>query len=151
MKSAAVNLSLDPAVIHTVRQTHMMLHCVSATASQMFCVSLFESSPELKDHYAADLPAARVKAIAMLRMVIDLLDKPTQLLALAHEFVRYEGVYKLLLEHTDSFEEALLHSLRRVLGPSFTREVALAWRTMYRFFVDVMRHAANKTGATSPG
>lgn len=147
MESPTANLSLDPAVIQTVRHTHMLLHCVSSTASQMFCAYLFESSPELTAHYAADLPAARVKAVAMLRMVVDSLDKPDLLLALVYEFVGYAGVYKLLLEHTHSFEDALLRSLGRVLGPAFTREVALAWRTMYRFFVALMRHVADEARA----
>ncbi|MGY4568050.1 MULTISPECIES: globin domain-containing protein [Bradyrhizobium] len=110
------------------------------------CYSRFvELDPDAKDMFAGDIERRRMKVLDMITALVASLDERPifqSLITLSgHKHARL-GVQ---LSHYVAMGEALMWSLERKLGASFTQELQEAWRTLYATAQTEMLRSAAKT------
>jgi hemoglobin-like flavoprotein len=117
--------------IELVQSTFEKVRPISEAAARMFYGRLFEIAPEVKPLFKGDMAEQGRKLMATLAVVIGSLhDLPTILPAvstLAKKHVEY-GVKP---SHYAAVGAALLWTLERGLGTTWTPEAAKAWTNAY--------------------
>jgi nitric oxide dioxygenase len=134
---------MTPDDILTVRASFALAQPRKVEAAALFYGRLFKLAPELKAQFAADLPAQASRATATLCYLVAALDRPeafgafvAELSALAALQLGFEPA------HYAAAGEALLWTLRQVLGGAFTHQTAEAWARAYGLVASAMIDAA---------
>jgi hemoglobin-like flavoprotein len=113
-----------------------------AEAGRMFYERLFAVTPELRSMFKNDIDAQSHKFIEMLAIIIGLLNDPTALSqTLTQLSYRHRG-YGVRDEHFDMVRDALLWTLAKILGETFTPELRNAWHDLYGLVASAMKRSS---------
>ena len=108
----------------------------------MFYERLFTIAPEVKPLFRGDLKAQSRKLMDTLALAIGMLrDMPT-LMTTLEGLAKRHVAYGVKDEHYAKVGEALLWTLEKGLGTTFTADAKSAWTALYGAVSDVMRKAA---------
>lgn len=119
-------------------------------AGQLFYQRLFETAPDLRGMFKADINAQAEKLMSTLGALVGCLqDRPT-LNAMFESLGRKHVGYGVKDEHYDKVGAALLWTLEKMLGDAFTDEARRAWTELYGMVASIMSESAGKAGL-SPG
>jgi hemoglobin-like flavoprotein len=84
--------------------------------------------------------------MAMLAAAVQGLDRMEDLRGTLQDLGRRHAGYGVQLRHYDAVEQALLETIRRMIGDAFTLAVRLAWSRIYNDLARIMLEAAEVAG-----
>ena len=129
--------------IELVRATWLRVGPIADTAAELFYGRLFEGEPELRHLFArTDMAEQRRKLMQTLAVAVGALDRLDTLRPALEALGKRHRDYGVEDRHYDLVGEALLWTLGRGLGESFTGPVRDAWASAYATLADIMRDAA---------
>ncbi len=122
---------MTPDQIKLVQQSFAKVAPISDRAAFLFYDRLFEAAPSVKALFPADMTEQRKKLMATLAAVVNGLDNPQSILPAASALATRHVSYGAKAEHYPPVGAALLWTLEKGLGDSWTPEVADAWAAAY--------------------
>lgn len=125
------------------------------TAAELFYDRLFENDPHLYTLFlSTDMSEQRHRLTQMLGLAVSGLDELDKLVPAVADLGRRHAGYGVEDRHYESVGAALLWTLERGLGDSWTADVAEAWGAAYGSLSGTMRDAAGAMRAdavSAPG
>lgn len=140
---------MTPNQIALVQSSFAQVLPIADTAASLFYARVFELAPEVRPLFKGDMAEQGRKLMAMLRTVVNTLDKPEVLVPAAQQLARRHVAYGVQDAHYPVVGAALLDTLAKGLGEGFTPEVRQAWETAYGTLSSVMIQAAAEQGAAA--
>ena len=107
----------------------------------------FELAPDARDLFPRDMKRQLNKLMDMIAALVGPLDQRDLFESLIHQSGRQHAGLGVTASQYAAFGEALLWSMERHLGATFTPDVKEAWRALYALVQDEMLRA----GATGAG
>jgi class 3 adenylate cyclase/hemoglobin-like flavoprotein/tRNA A-37 threonylcarbamoyl transferase component Bud32 len=119
-----------------------------AEAGALFYELLFEIDPGCRALFSAtDMRAQAEMLMTMLAAAVQGLDRMEDLRGTLQDLGRRHAGYGVQLRHYDAVEQALLETIRRMIGDAFTLDVRLAWSRIYNDLARIMLEAAEAPAA----
>jgi len=122
---------MTPDQVKLVQQSFSKVVPIADQAAILFYDRLFEIAPQVKAMFPADMTEQRKKLIAMLAAVVNGLGDLPSILPAASALAKRHVAYGAKAEHYPVVGAALLWTLEKGLGESWTPDVAAAWTTAY--------------------
>jgi nitric oxide dioxygenase len=122
---------MTPDQVKLVQRSFAKVAPNADQAASMFYDRLFETTPAVKPLFRGEMKAQRNKLMATLATVVAGLGNLETILPVASALARRHVGYGVKAEHYDAVGAALLWTLERGLGESWTRETAAAWTVIY--------------------
>jgi nitric oxide dioxygenase len=122
---------MSPDQVRLVQQSFVHVAPIADTAAAMFYDRLFDTTPAVRPLFHGDLAEQRRKLMATLAVVVNGLGNIETVLPAASALAKRHVGYGVKPEHYDSVGAALLWTLGRGLGESWTSELAAAWSAAY--------------------
>jgi nitric oxide dioxygenase len=135
---------MTPTQIKLVQSSFAQVAPIAATAADLFYERLFEVAPALRPMFPADLGEQKKKLMAMLGTVVAGLADLDTLLPAVKSLGRRHGGYGVKAQHYTQVGSALLWTLEKGLGETFTPDVRDAWATAYIVLSTTMMQAASE-------
>jgi hemoglobin-like flavoprotein len=122
---------MTPDQVTLVQQSFAKVAPISETTAVIFYDRLFEIAPSVKPMFPADMTEQRKKLMATLAVVVGGLGNLESILPAASALATRHVSYGAKAEHYPVVGAALLWTLEKGLGDSWTPEVAAAWTAAY--------------------
>ncbi|WP_108812380.1 globin domain-containing protein [Sphingorhabdus sp. Alg231-15] len=122
---------LTVAEIDIVRRSFLNLGDENARAGELFYQQLFDDKPELKSLFLSDISVQSEKLTNMLGMIVSQIHNMPELLPMLADLARRHLGYGVEAEHYRDVGDALISTIRDVLGPKFGPDVEAAWTKAY--------------------
>ncbi len=122
---------MTPDQVKLVQQSFAKVAPISDQAAVLFYDRLFEIAPSVKALFPADMTEQRKKLMATLAAVVNGLGNLESILPAASALAIRHVSYGARAEHYPVVAAALLWTLEKGLGDSWTPEVADAWTAAY--------------------
>jgi nitric oxide dioxygenase len=122
---------MTPDQVKLVQQSFAQVAPIADTAAGIFYDRLFATAPAVKALFHGDMAEQRRKLMATLAVVVNGLGEIEVVLPAASALAKRHVGYGVKPEHYDSVGAALLWTLERGLGASWTSEIAAAWSAAY--------------------
>jgi hemoglobin-like flavoprotein len=117
--------------VQLVQQSFAKVAPISETAAVLFYERLFEIAPQVRAMFPSDMTEQRKKLMATLAVVVGGLGNLESILPAASALATRHVSYGAKAEHYPVVGAALLWTLEKGLGESWTPEVADAWSKAY--------------------
>ena len=121
---------MTPAQIELIQQSFAGLAPISDKAAALFYDRLFETAPEVKPLFRGDMTKQGRKLMATLALVVNGLNKLDAILPAASALAKRHVAWVKAV-HYATVGAALLWTLEKGLGPSWTPELGAAWTLAY--------------------
>lgn len=138
---------MTPAQITLVKITWAKIIPIKETAAELFYGKLFELDPALKPLFKGNMVEQGRKLMAMINTAVNALDHLDGVVPAIQEMGRRHVSYGVKEQHYDTVGAALLWTLEKGLGTSFTPDVKDAWATVYGLLATTMKQAAAEVPA----
>ena len=125
-----------------VQGTFAKVAPIADTAAGIFYAKLFELDPSLKPLFKSDIKEQGKKLMSMIGAAVGGLSNLGALVPIVQELGRRHVEYGVTSEHYDTVASALLYTLEKGLGESWTPEVQEAWVEVYTVLASTMKEAA---------
>jgi hemoglobin-like flavoprotein len=125
-----------------VQQSFAGLGPISDTVAELFYRRLFHLDPSLRQMFHGDMVQQGRKLMQMLALAVHGLDKLEQILPAVRSLGERHAVYGVTDAHYDTVASALLWTLEKGLGASFTPQVEMAWVEVYTLLAGEMKAGA---------
>jgi nitric oxide dioxygenase len=122
---------MTPDQVTLVQHSFAKVAPISEAAAVIFYDRLFEVAPSVKPMFPADMAEQRMKLMATLAVVVGGLGNLESILPAASALATRHVSYGAKAEHYPVVGAALLWTLEKGLGESWTPEVAAAWTAAY--------------------
>ena len=132
---------MTPEKIHLVQSTFEQVLPIADAIMALFYSRLFELDPRLRSLFHGDLQERGHKFMAMLHLAVANLSHPDTVVPMLHALGRRHSTYGVTDLDYDTMSDALLWTLERSLGPTFTHEAQVAWADFYATLTDTMKAA----------
>lgn len=141
---------MTPEQIQLVKQTWTKVAALHPnTVGGLFYNRLFEIDPELKQMFHNPMPEQSKKLLSMIGYVIVKLDRLEDVIDEVGKLARRHVQYGVQNEHYNIVGEALLWTLEKGLGESWTEEVRESWVRCYTTLATAMITAAGEMEAAA--
>jgi hemoglobin-like flavoprotein len=134
-------ISLSPEVVKGAREAWQLALAAAGDFATDLYAALFELSPTSANLFPGDLSEQRRRLTATLMQTMDLLEEPEDLVLLLKASGARHLHYGTQYEHFPVLGRALIQTLERRLGHSYTDEHRKAWESVYKNMADVMSGA----------
>ena len=114
---------MTPKQIALVQTSFKSVAPIASKAADLFYDRLFETAPEVRSMFPADLSGQKVKLIAMLGTAVNNLHQLDVILPAVRDLGSRHRRYGVTTEHYAPVGAALLWTLEQGLGSSFTTDV----------------------------
>jgi hemoglobin-like flavoprotein len=122
---------MTPDQVKLVQQSFAQVAPIADTAAGMFYERLFTIAPAVKPLFHGDMAEQRRKLMATLAVVVGGLGNIETVLPAASALAKRHVAWGVKPEHYDSVGAALLWTLERGLGESWSSDLAAAWSAAY--------------------
>jgi len=122
---------MTPEQVKLVQQSFSKIIPISEQAAVIFYDRLFEIAPQVKSMFPSDMAEQRGKLMATLSAVVNGLGNLSSILPAASALAKRHVAYGARAEHYPVVGAALLWTLEKGLGESWTPDVANAWKEAY--------------------
>jgi nitric oxide dioxygenase len=140
---------MTPAQIRLVQQSFAKVAPTADKAAELFYGRLFEIAPQVRKLFPDDLTEQRKKLMATLTIVVNNLDNMDSIFPATAELARRHVAYGAQAAHYSVVGDALLWTLEKGLGRSWTPDVAAAWASAYAALSGFMINAARSGESTA--
>jgi len=134
---------MTPDQIKLVQDSFAKIAPISDRAAELFYGRLFSVAPQVRLLFPDDMAEQRKKLMATLAVVVRALGQLDTILPAASALAKRHVDYGAEPAHYSVVGEALLWTLERGLGASWTSDVAAAWTAAYSMLSEFMISAAN--------
>jgi hemoglobin-like flavoprotein len=117
--------------VQLVQQSFSKVAPIADQAAVLFYDRLFETAPQVKAMFPADLTEQRKKLMATLTVVVNGLGDLASILPAASALAKRHVTYGAKAEHYPVVGAALLWTLEKGLGEGWTPAIADAWTAAY--------------------
>ncbi|MDD8017303.1 MAG: globin domain-containing protein [Bacteroidota bacterium] len=114
------------------------LHNQTDRLSDLLYKKLFELEPKTQVLFHGDMKDQEQRLIRMLHIAVDDINDPQLIQPKLYTLGMIHHSYGIEAHHYTSFGEALIYSLRTMLGKEFTPQLEEAWRAAYRYLASTM-------------
>lgn len=135
---------MTPEQIDLVQTSWAKVAPIADQAADIFYDRLFEIAPEARPLFADDMAKQKKALMGMLATAVNGLKRLDTILPAVQALGERHAGYGTKDEHYDLVASALLFTLGKGLGDSFTEEVETAWTKAYVTLATVMKDAAAK-------
>jgi hemoglobin-like flavoprotein len=125
-----------------VRTTFSKAERIPDIVGLAFYQHLFTIDPDLRPLFRHDIHEQSKKLMATLKLAVDALDRPADLVPALQALGRRHLQYGVRDEHYDTVGVALLWTLEHALGTDFSPKARQAWSQVYAWVASTMREAA---------
>jgi nitric oxide dioxygenase len=140
---------VSPDAVLLIRRTWAELAPGADALADDFYRRLFAIDPDAARLFAhVDMPAQRRKFMHMLGELVRVADDPGVLVSESVPSGRRHAGYGARDEHYTLVGGVLQQAIAQALGPSYTPDVAAAWRELYALVAAVMRRAGARAAAS---
>src|ERR1700716_3657481 len=122
---------MTPDQVKLVQESFSKVAPISETAAVLFYDRLFETAPQVKAMFPADMTEQRKKLMATLAVVVNGLGNLESILPAASALATRHVGYGAKPAHYPVVGAALLWTLEKGLGDGWTPEVLAAWAAAY--------------------
>ena len=133
---------MTPEKVKLVQESFQKVAPIAGTAADIFYARLFETAPEVRPLFPADISGQKGKLMQMLGVAVNGLSDLQSIVPAVQDLGRRHVPYGVKDEHYDAVGAALLYTLEKGLGDAWTPEVADAWTETYGVLADTMKAAA---------
>ena len=133
---------MTPRQVELVQTSWAAVDPIAEAAADIFYRKLFALDPSLKRMFKGDMKEQGRKLMSMIGFAVKGLTRLDTLVPGVQELGRRHASYGVRDDHYDAVACALLWTLQRGLGTSFTDEVREAWATAYGVLASTMKNAA---------
>jgi hemoglobin-like flavoprotein len=130
---------MNPQQIAAVRNTFALLVPQADHVARLFYARLFELDPQLRPLFKADMTEQRGKLMSMLAAGVSGLDRLDTLGPVLQQLGARHATYGVRDAHYGSVGAALLDTLARGLGDTFTADTRDAWAEAYTLIAGTMQ------------
>jgi len=134
---------MTPDQIKLVQDSFAKIAPISDRAAELFYGRLFNMAPQIRSLFPDDIAEQRKKLMATLAVVVSGLGQLDTILPAASALAKRHVGYGAEPAHYLAVGEALLWTLERGLGASWTSDVAAAWTAAYSMLSELMISAAS--------
>jgi nitric oxide dioxygenase len=138
---------MTPDQIKLVQDSFAKVGPISDKAAELFYGRLFEIAPQVRAMFPDDMSEQRKKLMATLAIVVQGLNNLDTILPAASALAKRHVSYGAEAAHYPVVGQALLWTLERGLGPSWTPEVAAAWTGAFTTLSEFMISEAYEKAA----
>jgi hemoglobin-like flavoprotein len=132
---------MDARRITLVQQSFEQVAALGDRLSEVFYAELFNIDPSLRAMFDDDMRRQQMKFMMMLTLIVRSLHENEKISnVIEHLAVKHVG-YGVRPKHYTPFGNALLRTLKKMLGPDYTRDVADAWEESFRMLARIMKKA----------
>lgn len=122
---------MTPEDVKLVQDSFAKVAPISDKAAELFYGRLFEIAPQVRAMFPDDMTEQRKKLMMTLGIVVNGLHNLDAILPAASALAKRHVGYGAQAAHYPVVGEALLWTLEKGLGPSWTPQVAAAWTQAY--------------------
>lgn len=133
---------MTPEQKNLVRDSWEKVTPISDTAAQLFYGRLFETNPEFRPLFPADMAEQRHKLMQMIGLAVNGLDHLDEIIPGVQALGRRHAGYGVHEQDYAPVGTALLWTLEHGLGLAFTPDVKAAWEAVYTALATTMTEAA---------
>ena len=130
--------------IELVQKTFAVVAPIADDVAVLFYRRLFEIDPLLESMFTGNMVDQRRKLVVMLTAAVKGLPRLDRLIPVLQDLGRRHADYGVADSHYETVGAALLWTLEKGLGPSFTPEVKDAWTTVYGVRASTMKAGAEE-------
>jgi hemoglobin-like flavoprotein len=146
---------MTPETIRLVRASFAQIAPVGDVTARLFYDRLFTLDPSIRRLFPEDLGKQKQALMATLKLAVDHLDRPDELVPLVEQLGVRHARYGVQPAHYPLVSSALLWTLEQGLGPAFSSAACEAWVAVYELLATTMQAAAEHAQALphpeSPG
>ena len=124
-----------------IQQSFEQVAALGDRLSELFYAELFSIDPSLRAMFDGDMRRQHMKFMMMLALIVRSLHQPEKTVHTIENLATKHVGYGVRSEHFTPFGNALLRTLKKILGPDYTRDVADAWEESFRMLAHVMKRA----------
>ena len=133
---------LDTRHVALVQQSYEMLAGFGEKLPETFYAELFVIDSELRALFDGDMRRQHMKFLITLALIVRSLHEPDKIIKSVQNLAIKHIGYGVTQKHYTPYGNALLRTLKKLLGPKYTRDVADAWEAAFRMLARVMKQAA---------
>jgi hemoglobin-like flavoprotein len=108
---------------------------------ELFYAELFSIDPSLRAMFDGDMRRQHMKFMMALALIVRSLREPEKITHIIENLAIKHVGYGVRPKHYTPFGNALLRTLKKLLGPDYTRDVADAWEESFRMLARIMKQA----------
>jgi hemoglobin-like flavoprotein len=131
-------MTLTTAQIGQIRASFHRLQAEPETSSELFYQRLFEIAPELRPMFRSDMTGQGMRFMTTLGLIVQHLDDPGALSPYLERLAEGHAAYGVKREHFHPMGQALIRTMREIIGAGFPDEAATAWEAAYELLADQM-------------
>ena len=139
---------MNPEQVKLVKSSFASVLPIAEEAGKLFYERLFALDPALRPLFKGDMAEQSRTLMRMIAVAVNGLDRLETIVPAVKALGARHARYGVLDAHYETVGEALLWTLERGLGESFTPQTAEAWGVAYGILAQTMQSAA-RDGATS--
>ncbi|MGI8308997.1 FAD-binding oxidoreductase [Saccharopolyspora hattusasensis] len=129
-------------MVRLIRESFAVVEPHTDDVSRFFYGMLFSLSPATRDLFAVNMEVQRSRLLRALVHVIQMVDRPDELLPFLHQLGRDHRKFGVVTAHYEAVGTALLASIKRYAGDAWTDSVERAWAEAYTVMASAMTEAA---------
>ena len=141
---------MESKTIELVQGTFKQVVPIADKAAEIFYGKLFDFDPALKPLFKGDMKQQGAKLMTMIGTAVNGLNNLDAIVPAVQNLGRGHVAYGVKDSHYDTVGSALLFTLEKGLGESFTAEVKEAWTEVYTLLATTMKDAANGVETAAP-
>jgi hemoglobin-like flavoprotein len=139
---------MTPEQAALIRTSFDAMWPIRCGLADLFYSRLFELAPEARGLFPDDMEKQRLKLVDMIAALVGALDQRELFQSLITHSGRQHAEFGVTPSHYVAFGEALMGSLERQFGATFTPELRAAWSALYAVVRDEMvRAGAERSGS----
>jgi hemoglobin-like flavoprotein len=127
--------------IALVQQSFEQVAALGERLSDVFYAELFIIDPSLRAMFDGDMRRQHMKFMMALALIVRTLREPEKITHIIESLAIKHVGYGVRPKHYTPFGNALLRTLKKLLGPDYTRDVAGAWEESFRMLARIMKQA----------
>ena len=134
---------MTPEQVDLIKKSFDAMWSMRGEIAELCYSRLFELAPDAKDLFRSDMERQRVKLMDQIAAMVGSLDQPSMFQSIVTHSGRQPARFGVRPSHYDAMGEALMWSLERKFGASFTPELRASWRALYDMVqVEMLRAGA---------
>lgn len=129
-------------MVRLIRESFEVVEPQIDDVAKFFYGMLFSLSPATRELFAVNMEVQRSRLLRALVHVIQMVDKPDELLPFLHQLGRDHRKFGVVADHYEAVGTALLASIKKHAGDAWTDTVERAWAEAYTVMASAMTEAA---------
>ena len=129
-------------MVRLIRESWALVEPRSDEVGKFFYGTLFSIAPATRDLFAVNMDVQRSRLLRALVHVIQMVDKPDELLPFLQQLGRDHRKFGVVTGHYEAVGTSLLAAIKHFAGDAWTNEVERAWAECYTVMASAMTEAA---------